>query len=209
MAEGDVYQVVHVQSYRGQQILNVYFYRQAAPILVGDIAQQMADTFESEVVPAVAAVQTDDLDHIELRVTNLFNPAEEATSPLAGTGAITGTDTQASFDAVGFRLNQDNGALRNGSKRIGGIPSDADTDGVIDTPTYVTALIALGTAMALGLDAGIVSNAFIPVIVGRILDGGSYRLPENAGEAVLGNILEAVFNANTTSQTSRKIGRGV
>ena len=63
-------------------------------------------------------------------------------------------------------------------------------------------------AMVAGVDIGIVANAITPVIVQRILDGGHYRLPANSGEAVYGNITDALYNVDVTSQTSRKYGRG-
>lgn len=209
MALNDVYQLVDVQGYDGQQILNVYFYQQRAAILAGNIPQQLADTFEATVLPDILSNQTSDITHTELRVTNLFNPAENTTSLISEPGANGSGDTGAPFVAAGFRLRQDNGALRNGAKRIAGLPDSYDTDGIISSPTAIAGLLAVGAAMVLGLDAGIVSNAFLPVIVGRILDGGNYRLPENLGEAVIGTVLEALMNVNMTSQTSRKIGRGV
>lgn len=208
MALNDVYQLVDVMSYDGQQMLNVYFYQQRAAILAGDIPQQLADAFVDVVLPDILEIQTTDVSHTEIRVTNLFNPSEVATSLISEAGARAGDDTEAPFVAMGFRLRQDNGALRNGSKRIGGVYSTIDTDGVVVDSGTITRLLAIGVSLVLGLDAGIVANAFLPVIVGRILEGGDYRLPANIGEAVIGTVVDALYNANTTSQTSRKIGVG-
>ena len=209
MASGDIYELVDAQTMEGQEILNVYYYRQAAPALVGNIPEQLADAYEGQVLADVAHIQTPQLLHRELRVKNLFNVAENHTSVISEPGTwTTSLDTEATFDAVGFRLVQDNGAVRNGAKRFGGIPEDADTNGIVTDTAFITALLAAGAALILGLDSGIVTNAFLPVIVKRILDGTIYRLPENSGEAVYGNVTDALYNANTTSQVSRKIGRG-
>lgn len=209
MALNDVYEVIDVQQYDGQKMLNVYFYQQRAPLLAGNIPQQLADTFETNVIPVVALMQTGDVLHTEIRVRNLFNESEAALSPISIAGTSSAEDTAAPFVAVGFRLRQDNASLRNGAKRIGGAGDTFDSDGVISSGGAVAAAIAVGAAMILGLDVGVVSDAFLPVIVKRLLDGGNYRLPENSGESVIGTVVDALFNANTTSQVSRKIGRGV
>jgi hypothetical protein len=49
---------------------------------------------------------------------------------------------------------------------------------------------------------------FFPVIVGRILDGDTYRLPETLGEAVVNAIIDVLFNPDISTQTSRKYGNG-
>lgn len=208
MPAGDLYQVVDKYTFAGQQMLNVYFYRRTAEVLAGNIAEQVADSWVATVLPDIVAMQTGDVLHTEVVATNLFDGADTATVLISESGELAGDDTAAPFDAVGFRLRQDNGSIRNGAKRIGGVPDSFDTDGVIAGGGVITLLLAAGAAMLLGLDAGIVSNAFLPIVVKRILDGGSYRLPENSGEGVWGNIVDALYNANMTSQTSRKIGRG-
>jgi len=206
MAFQDVYELVDVQSHQGQEVLNVYFYQNNNILNGGATAEDLANEFIEEVLPEIVAIQVVDLIHTEIRVRNLYNAADSHTTAISEAGAI-GTDNFPTFNAVGFRLVQDNGAIRNGAKRIGGIPEDAALDGVITGAPYIAALDTLGDKLADTL-AIIAADVFMPVVVGRILDGGSYRLPDNAGEAVLGAIVEGVFNVLLTSQTSRKIGVG-
>lgn len=206
MAFQDVYELVDVQTHQGQEILNVYFYQNNNVLNGGATAEDLATVFISEVIPEILDVQVTELIHTEIRVRNLYTPADAHTEAISEAGAIA-TDNFPTFNAVGFRLVQDNGAIRNGAKRIGGIPEDAAADGVITGAPYIAALDELGDKMADTLPI-LLADVFMPVVVGRILDGGSYRLPENAGEAVLGAILEGVFNILVTSQTSRKIGVG-
>ena len=206
MAFQDLYELVDVQTIAGQEVLNVYYYINNNVLNGGATAEDLAEAFEAQVLPSILAVQVELLTHTELRVKNLYTPSDAHVLALSESGAIA-TDAFPTFDAVGFRLVQGNGAIRNGAKRIGGIPEGAATDGVIDSGTYITALDAVGTAMADTLSL-LLADVFMPVVVGRILDGGSYRLPANSGEAVLGAILEAVFSVLVTSQTSRKIGVG-
>ena len=208
MALNDVYELVDVQTFGGQTMLNAYFYQQRAAILAGNIPQQLADTFVTNVLPSIRAVQTADTRHTEIRVRNLFNESENVTSLVSLAGTSGDPDTAAPFEAVGFRLKQDNGAIRNGAKRIGGIQGNIAEDGVIVDTGIVTALLAIGTAMVLGLDVGIVANAFLPVIVKRLLVAGKYELPDSLADAVVGTVTDALYNANETSQVSRKFGRG-
>lgn len=208
-ADGDLYQITDVQRLDGQVCLNNYYYRRDAPVLVGNPAQQVADAFDANVIPSITPVQTSDLVHEELIVTNLFDPTDTYTKLISEPGTYaTDGDAANPFDALGLRLVQDNGSVRNGAKRYAGVTEPMSASGVIDDPTLVTSLIALGVALIAGVDIGIVSNAIVPVIVKRILDGGRYRLPANSGEAVYGNVTDALYNVDVTSQVSRKIGRG-
>lgn len=203
---GDVYQLVDQQAQAGQQVLNVYFYRLDTPV-VGNAAQFLAESWVDNVLPDITAWQCVDVVHTAVIVTNLFNESEQHTELIseAGSGASTVMPT---FVAVGFQLIGDNAAVRDGQKRYAGIDEGVVTDGVITDATLIGQLVALGVTLATGLPIGLDADALIPVIVGRILTGGSYRLPTNSGEAVLSEIIDALFNVDVTSQTSRKPGRG-
>lgn len=209
-ASGDIFEVIDEQKLYGQTILNVYFYKQAAVVLTGDVPQQIADTFETNVIPAVAALQTGDILHTAIHVRNLFNPAENTTSLISipGSKYAAAADTAPSFNSLGMRLKQDNGAIKNGSKRYSAFSVNDATDGVVTDATLITNLLALGAELITGQPIGIIANAILPIIVKRILDSGEYRLPATSGEAVIGNVTDALYNAQVTSQTSRKVGVG-
>lgn len=208
MAEGDIYQLVDKQTLFEQEVLNVYFYRQTAPVLIGNVPQQLADAFDGQVMPDILGIQSVNDVHQELIVTNLFNPAEHYTKLVSEAGAYATGESESTFTAAGFRMVNDNGTIRSGSKRYAGVPEVADVNGVFTDTTFIANLIALGASLILGLDDGLVTNAFLPVIVKRILDAGEYRLPTTSGEAVYGNVTDALYNVNETSQVSRKVGRG-
>jgi hypothetical protein len=209
MAEnGDLYQIVDVQTLDGQTCLNVFFYKRTISVLVGDPAEEVADTYDSSMLPAILACQGTSVLHTEIRVQNLFDPSDQFTKVISEAGTFSGTHPANPFDSFGFRLQQDNGTVRNGAKRFAGMLDESSAAGIIDDSTFITALLALGVQLVTGLDIGIVSGALVPVIVKRILESGVYRLPANSGEAVYGNVTEALYNADVTSQVSRKIGRG-
>jgi hypothetical protein len=207
MAFQDVYELIDFQQLYGQAVLNVYFY-QNNNVLQGDAsAEDLVTSWIAQVLPDIQLIQSADILHNEVSARNLFNEADNFSQAISEVGDTAG-DSMSSFNAVGFALVQDNGAIRNGAKRIAGILEAAAVDGVITDTNYIDNLSILGDQIAdvLTLDA---LDTFVPVIVQRILDGGAYRLPESFGEAVLGAVLEGVFNVLITSQTSRKVGVGI
>lgn len=207
MAFGDIYELIDVQTLAGQTVLNVYFYRQNNLAVTAD-AQDLIDSYVGQVLPEVAGVQTDNVLHTEIRCRNLFNPVDNAVEAISVAGADTSNEGMTNFDAVGYALSQNNGSVKNGAKRYAGLPEGAQNDGVIDEPVYIALLTTLAAALTGTLDVGIVGT-WLPIIVKRIAEGGGdYRLPANAGEAVFGEIISAVFNPVVTSQVSRKLGVG-
>lgn len=203
---GDVLELVDEQFQEGQQMLNVYYYRLDTPV-VGNACEMLVDSWIDNVLPLVLDVQSVDVVHTSVRAINLFNDTEEHTELISEAG---NADSAAlpSFNAVAFTLIGDNAAVRNGAKRIAGLSETTTGDGSIIDASLITALTALAVQFALGLPIGLDIDALMPVIVGRILDGGSYRLPDNAGEAVLSNVIDSLFKTQITSQVSRKFGVG-
>lgn len=203
----DVYMVIDKQVLAEQEVLNVYFYRQNS-VDTTWTAVDMTDSFIGQVLPAVAAIQSDRVLHTAVSAVNLFNPSDLHEAAVSVPGDLPSADDAATFDAVGFKLVQDNGLVKNGAKRYAGMPDAEAHDGVIDDTDYLALLATLSAALTGTLDIGILS-VWVPSIVKRILvSAGKYRLPENQGEAVVGSITDAILNIFQTSQVSRKIGVG-
>lgn len=208
MAFQDCYELIDVSTWYGQQVLNVYFYQQNNALNPGVTASDLVDGFIAEVLPAIRPLQVSGVVHTEIRARNLFNPADNHIRAISLAGTNAGTDGTNAFDAISFTLVQDNGAVRNGRKRYGGSPEDFAQNGVVNNSGAVTLLNTLGDAL---VEHFFISAAdiFRPVILKRVLDGGEYRLPASLGEAVIGMVVDAVWDALVTSQVSRKIGTGV
>lgn len=204
---GDVYEIVDTSSMMGQKVINVYFYRlMATPVgFVG--AQDVAQAYVDQMLPDVIAVQASDVLHQSVKARNLFDETDASELLISEAGEF-GTDSLGTFNAFPFRLVGDNAAVRAGAKRIAGIDGTGQTDGVVDAPLLLTALNALATKMGEILTFGIGTSLIEPVIVGRIPDGGGYRLPTNVGEAVISLVIDVLFDTLITSQVSRKVGRG-
>jgi hypothetical protein len=207
MAFGDTYELVDVQDLAGQEVLNVYFYRQNN-LAVAPTAQDMIDSFVGQVLPSIVATQTNNILHTEIRCRNLFDAADNAVDAISVPGSRAVGDYVSTFNAVGFTLDQDNGAVKNGAKRFAGYHESDTADGVITDAAMIALLTTLSGALTGTLDFGIIAT-WLPIIVKRLLVyQGVYRLPANQGEQVYGSIVDAIFNPLVTSQVSRKIGVG-
>jgi len=208
MANLDVYELVDIQEQSGQQVLNVYFYQWNNTLAV-PTAQDLIDAFQSTVQTSLKQIQDSVVTHTGVRCRNLFDESDQAEEAQStpGSWASGAGDNLPIHDAFGFKLIQNNGALRDGAKRFAGIVEAVVTGGVITDATYITGLATLAASLIDTLSFGIFEG-FFPVIVGRILDGGDYRLPANLGEAVLGLVVDSEYVPTLTSQVSRKIGVG-
>jgi hypothetical protein len=205
---GDVYQVTDTMVLLGQTCQNRYHYEVTATTAGAD-AEDVLLAWIDDVYPNVLAVQPADVVHTSIRVHNLFDETDAFEELVNDAGTLGVGDVPSAFTAYGFRLVGDNAAVRSGSKRIAGTLENAATDGVVDDATILGLLDDLATQIAVTMLFGLLdAGTLAPVIVGTILDAGTYRLPANQGEAVLSSITDVLFNPVITSQVSRKIGVG-
>lgn len=204
---GDVYQVVDTQVFNGQTCLNVYFYK-ATDVPLGADASDVTAAFIETVLPTLTPLQVNDVVHTSIKATNLFDPTDQNEELISTAGEGSG-DPLGTFEAYPFRLIGDNASVRSGSKRIAGVPEDATTNGVVTASGVITDLDATAAILAAGVLFGLLdAGTLVPVIVKRLLVDGEYILPDNAGDAVLSNVVDALFSPLVTSQVSRKVGRG-
>lgn len=206
MGASDLYMLTDRGTLRGQQVINVYFYRQN--ITIGSSpSEALVDAYLAELLPLILDAQPADVLHTEIEAQNLFNPSDKHVRGISEPGQY-GLDPSSNFDAIGFALSQDNGAVKNGAKRYPGVPDAAEEEGVITSAGYLAILALIAAGLPAPLAVGL-TDVFFPVIVKRINEGpGLYRLPSNLGESTYGSITDAVFNPLVTTQNSRKIGRG-
>lgn len=203
---GDVYLLSDKQRLENQLCLNVWFY-QLQDIATAPGAQEMADAWVGQILPLLLPVQSANLVHEELTVQNLFQPSDRVVVPMSEPGLYAASDDAATFNAIGIRLLQDNGAVKNGSKRIAGLADLAQENGVITETGIMTDLDDLTDALSDTLLNGILPT-FVPAVIKRVLSGGVYSLPTTPEELVIGFIVDALWNSLVTSQVSRKIGVG-
>lgn len=216
MASGDIYEIVDIQMLQGSECENVYFYEQRAAILplFGNVASVLGAEWNEQILPTICTIQDADLIHVETRVRNLFDAADAANVASGINGSLTGSvDALPSFVAAGYTLSTDNAAVRDGAKRYAGPNENMQENGVWNA-LYLDALQDVADVNEAPVTGGLIIEdpVWFPVVVKRIRTGTpgayEYRLPETSGEAIVGTIIEALFDAVVTSQISRKLGTG-
>ena len=210
MALSDCYMLRDVQVYDSEQVLNVFFYQD---LLLASIAQNVVESYEADVLPKIAAVQTDDIEHVLIDAVNLADPSNFYEHVISTPGVVSDEAEPLSIALnFGFRLNSR--ALRPGSKRICGIPGSAITLNTVTAGAYLTNIEALRVQFHTILLSGVLST-FQPIVIKRVkynpdpldLTHFAYRLPEDDGEFVFGNVIECLFNTHVSHQVSRGNGR--
>lgn len=218
MAVGDVYELVCEQLYGTSHILNVFYYEQIAVVvpLAGEpIAAILAQQWDNQVGSVMRTYQSGDVVHVEVRCRNLFDDSDSGSVPSAAGGGSTSDDTTPPFVAASFKLFGDNPAVKNGAKRVVGIPEAYVSDGIITNAEYIGNLEDVADAFAKNVTAGsvILTDTWAPTIVKRIRSGTpgayEYRLPENVGETTLSRVSRVLLSLVLSSQVSRKYGRGM
>lgn len=198
---GDLIQCVDNQSYLGQQILNVYYYRVTSVTpLAGDYLSSMNDSWEGGVLDNVKIIQTPELLHLSREWRNLTNGTDLFVdgSVVPGVDPASAASLTPSFTSLGFLLQRESLVTRNGYKRYGGI-----SEGNISGNTYVGGMGTIHdieVGLAADLTAGIITIAE-PVIVKRPIS-----VPVTS--YLYSSIGSAIFRGVGT-QNTRKAGRGV
>lgn len=200
-SNGDLIQMVDNQTYLGQQILNVYYYRITSPTGLADGYLADLNTYwETNVLPKITQIQNDELDHLSREWRNMTNGVDLFTDStvVPGQNAVGTTKLVPSFVSAGFLLQRESLVTRNGYKRFAGLNEDDISGNTWVGPSiYMT---NLESALAGDLNIGLFSVAE-PVIVKRPIQApvASY---------VYSSIGSASFRGIGT-QNTRKAGRGV
>lgn len=201
IALGDLLQIVDVQSYLGEQILNVYYYRWfSAPVLDNTAYEPLIDDFKNEVIMYVRPVQNTALIHERVILKNLSNGIDFAEVEIDVAGAIATPigERLPSYMALGYQLVRDSLVTRSGSKRFAGL-----SDSQVQENSYAgntEDAEAVEEALSRNLTVGLIEVA-APIIPKR-------PIPVPAGSAyVYSSIVDSIFKGVTT-QNTRKAGRG-
>jgi len=172
-ALNDILEIIHVQVIDGEEILNRYNYQvilQEAPSEI----EVLLDDFKTNVIPLIQAIQTSNVDYVELRGQNLTNGVEIGTVSLSGMSGLRSGGLASNQTAMALRLNRVTKVTKNGAKRYAGLSeTDLVTNGL--SSGLQTAMGELGDQLLLGLEFESPTNerteaAF--VIVGTLPSGG-------------------------------------
>lgn len=201
-----VYELVHQSTQLGVEVDNVYYYQRGTGITAN--AQALVEEWQEQVLPTITTARGTDVVTQQISARNIFDATDVFILPLSEAGGFGGGDLLPPHDAVNFTLVRENATTRNGSKRMASIQEASQVDGILTDSTFLTAMAALADVFVDVILGTLSAEWFFPVIVGRIPDGDGYRLPETLLEATVNAIIDAVFNPDVSTQTSRKIGNG-
>jgi len=202
-----LYQLRHIQEAEGQQLENVYFFNHA----VGDgVSTDLCLDFEGEWLPLILALQTSDVVTVGVSAYNMGDLGDFATLPLASNGTYGAPPRKPLFTAVGFSFKLNTRAVRGGSKRIAGVPSEVANLDTITSSGYLASIEALRLAYASNMVGA--SDTWQPIVVKRVktaVSGTSpvkykYNLPVPPAEATIGSVVAVTTSPILTSQVSRK-----
>jgi len=207
MALSDIYQLVQKQTYGTKNIENVWFYQKEAP---ESTAQDLSDAFQEDLLPVMLAMQGFVMRTVELYITNLGNLADFWTEALDEQGTFGDVDCLPAINAINYTMKPATRAVREGSKRICGIPEAVTDFDTVTNATYLTKMEALRIAIDTPLNTG--GEIFTPCIVKRIKEEVTgtvplqytYRLPTVGDTLTVTNFAAVLVNKNITSQVSRK-----
>ena len=203
VTEGDLLQVIDHQTYLGQEIENVYFYRATLGLAAHVTPYTIMQTqFSAQVMGPVRNMQASLLTHTGVEIRNLSNGLDINNNTFTAVGGVTATAATCMPSAVtqGFKLVRESLATRNGQKRISGLIDTLCDGNVFNFPSP-----AVKTALLVALAADLVDGAITiasPVIVRRPL------IPPVGLAYVFSDIGSAEAAAFIGSQNTRKPGRG-
>lgn len=206
MEQGDIIRITDVQTltnYAGQ-IRNVYYYQAftmtgEAPLQI--YAESIAQAFGNAVMAQVATSQSVSLTHVELEFFNMSNQFEEAiqTWDTPVQGSVAGEYLPANV-AYSYKLQRYQRVVRNGAKRISGVPEIATIGGRLLNPAYLPTVTAIAEAFSLpiNVEGDSVDATLVPVIV---------RVPANPGvvPTIYTTITEGSFRGFGTQNTRKQL----
>lgn len=198
MAVGDLWRIIDRQLLSAQQCLNVYFYEEMTSPTEGTPADALTVAFIQSIEAVIKNFQSSSCLHFQYEVTNLDDPDQFGTFSNATTGTVA-SEALPPFVAWAFRLDRASRLVRNGQKRIPGVPESLQVNG--EPTSAALALLNLG-AVALGGDISAIApnGSWRPRIAHRL-----GTVPETyTPYAIAGASYSAI-----SSQNTRKFGRGI
>lgn len=194
---GGLYQVLVFQQLYAQTMLNVFWYQSS--LGTADLGSFLLTAFNANIIPDWLNAVTGDLTITGLRAVSVLSTEADSTLPVNLAGNQLG-DTEPAFVAGAIRLVRAEKVVRDGSKRIAGMPSDGVTDGVLGgvqlTAFQDFAALLDDTLSPVG------GGDFVPVLVNRA------SLADLTYPVTYSEIASVVPKALLSSQNTRKIGRG-
>lgn len=205
MAAGDIYEVIIQQDFLTEVGLNVFFYETTNAT---GSALELAQQFETDVLPAWIALVNDGLFFDTAFVRNLFNPDDAAAYPLGQSGVGVG-EALPSFISLYASFTPDRASINNARKMFGGLSEDNQNNGNWSTATQTAWAQIVNTEFLQTLLNVNSDPTYQPIVVKRIKyttpNGNiAYRLPILPSEADTGVLIAGTASPRVRTQRSRK-----
>lgn len=195
IATGDLLQIIDRQTYLGEDVLNIYYYRWSSSPATGTAAYiELMEDFAEAVISPVASIQNLFLSHTTTQIKNLSNGVDfaERLANIDGFLDVAIGNTLPSYMALRFQLVRDSLVTRSGYKRYAGM-----IESQVEGNTYVGSLTPVGDiigGLLSSLSVGIIQVAY-PVIPKRPITvpaGDDYLY-----SSVVGSIFKGIGTQNT------------
>ncbi len=187
-----LYQILLEQNYRGQQVLNSFFYEHT---LGQDDEQNLAAlAFDETIMDEIVKIQNLTNNYVVIRAKNVTGSLADAVLvPSQADGDVIGEAVN-TFTAAGYRLNRTTKETRNGQKRFSGMVEEN-----METQAWSAAFKIILDAFALILAGQIttVGAVFDPVI--------ARELVTPVGDWLANPVSSVTANNFITTQNSRKV----
>lgn len=127
---GDLLRITDAQTYLGEEVLNIYYYRSVSITPIGNEGYgTILDWFETEILEPVTQIQVSALVHNQLTIVNMTNGIDFLERAIDVPGEIAADESEClpSYVATGFRLIRESLVTRNGAKRYAGLSEQYTT----------------------------------------------------------------------------------
>lgn len=191
-----LYQIILEATYLGVQVRNSFFFEHTSSF--DDLQDVCAVAFDDDLLPLIAATQSDEVTYQNIRCINVTGILADANfDPTTLAGSEVGAPMP-SFNAYAIRLNRTTKETRNGQKRFAGVTEENTSENKVAGAFLVT----LGLlADALNNAIPTPTNIFTPVIARQ-----SDVVPANW---TVNPVSTGTVSPNISTQNTRKVGRGI
>lgn len=195
ITDGPLVRINCIQSYLGQEVVNVYHYKFEDPPAVPDLGQ-LASKFELDIINTTIPLQSTQLTYTKLALRQIHKGNLLLDKSLNVSGTNSGTQPLASFIAVSITLDRVDADTRNGRKSFAGLDENNVSDNNLESGTVTGwQVVADALTQPIVTDAG----EWKPVILGKQLTDGS-------GFWYINKFQTASVNPTVRSQVSRRSG---
>lgn len=209
MAVGDIYYISLFGTINSQQTLNQFWFRQESGVAG---AEELALEFRNSILTAWRGVVSSVWNTSSLKCYNWDDPLdfiEDTYAPLAG---LLSGNCQAPYIAFGLFQPRKRTDMRQGSKRIAGVFTNAAFNGVITDGAVLSGMATLCAAMSDPVVSTDPAGSWQQIIVRRVNTGTPtnpvYEVPSPITVNDYYTADSWQFKLQVTTQNTRKIGRG-